>query len=78
MFATFGETREKQVILVSISSTEHGKGQKIQKCSNRLLHFFPQEFYNFIYWVRVVASTSKFSVLLLVYSPSPFLKLSFR
>lgn len=29
MFATFGETREKQVILVSISSTEHGKGQKI-------------------------------------------------
>lgn len=43
VYVSFGEGGEEQIILVSISSTEHGKGQEIQECPNRLLRYLSQE-----------------------------------
>lgn len=43
MYVSFGESREEQIILVSISSTEHGKGQEIKECPSRLLHCLSHE-----------------------------------
>lgn len=43
MYVSFGESREEQIILVAISSTEHRKGQEIKDCPNRLFHYLSQE-----------------------------------
>lgn len=43
MYVSFGESREEEIILVTIPNTEHRKGQETQESPNRLLHNLSQE-----------------------------------
>lgn len=77
MYVIFGEKGEAGYFGLHFQYGTQEKGRRYRSVVTGYYVFVPQELYNFIHRVRVTVSTSKISVLLLVYSPSPVLPLNF-